>query len=118
MQDETAAAGKSPGRIVKAHNLSPVKAPLNAIFGNMINKRKTVGVFLCAITSEQKKELCRSISRAAKDLDYNVIFFSFIGTIGADYRNYAQNEHKMLDIIPFDELDGICLLYTSPSPRD
>lgn len=34
MQDETAAAGKSPGRIVKAHNLSPVKAPLNAIFGN------------------------------------------------------------------------------------
>ena len=44
MQDETAAAGKSPGRIVKAHNLSPVKAPLNAIFGNMINKRKTVTV--------------------------------------------------------------------------
>ena len=38
MQDETAAAGKSPGRIVKAHNLSPVKAPLNAIFGNMIKK--------------------------------------------------------------------------------
>lgn len=73
----------------------------------MINKRKTVGVFLCSITSEQKKELCRSISRAAKDLDYNVIFFSFIGTIGADYQNYAQNEHKMLDIIPFDELDGI-----------
>lgn len=44
MQDETAAAGNSPGRIVKAHNLSPVKAPLNAIFGNMINKRKTVTV--------------------------------------------------------------------------
>ena len=42
MQDETAAAGKSPGRIVKANNLSPVKAQLNAIFGNMINKRKTV----------------------------------------------------------------------------
>ena len=42
MQDETAAAGKSPGRIVKAHNLSPVKAPLNAIFGNMIYKRKTI----------------------------------------------------------------------------
>lgn len=59
------------------------------------------------VTVEQEKELCRSISRAAKDLDYNVIFFTFIGTIGADYQNYAQNEHKMLDIIPFDELDGI-----------
>ena len=44
MQDETAAAGKSPVRIVKDHYLSPVKAPLNAIFGNMINKRKTVTV--------------------------------------------------------------------------
>ena len=55
MQDETAAAGKSPGRIVKAHNLSPVKAPLNAIFGNMINKTATVN----------KKK-------------YNFLFFKFI----------------------------------------
>ncbi|MBQ5333838.1 MAG: GGDEF domain-containing protein [Oscillospiraceae bacterium] len=73
----------------------------------MINSRKTIGVFLCAITGEYKKELCRSISKAAGHLGYNVVFFSFIGTIGADYQNYGIKEHKMLDIIPFDELDGI-----------
>ena len=44
MQDETAVAGKSPGRIFKAHNLSPVKAPLNAIWGNVINNTKTAAV--------------------------------------------------------------------------
>lgn len=73
----------------------------------MINSRKTIGIFLCSITGEYKKELCRNISRAAEELGYNVIFFSFIGTIGADYQNYGKNENKLLEIIPYEDLDGI-----------
>ena len=74
---------------------------------NMINSHKTVGVFVCGIGDEFKETLCRSINIAAKSFGFNVLIFSFIGRIGAKYDDYGRYEDRLLDIIPFDRLDGI-----------
>ena len=72
----------------------------------MINGRKTVGLFLSGITGDLQRGLCKALYNTAKVFGYDVFFLNFVGLIGADYRDYAENEEKMLDVIPFDHLDG------------
>ncbi|MGN0636854.1 MAG: GGDEF domain-containing protein [Huintestinicola sp.] len=73
----------------------------------MINSHKTIGVFLCGIGGDYKQELCCSINIAAKSFGFNVLIFNFIGRIGEKYDDYGRYEDRLLDIIPFDRLDGI-----------
>ena len=72
----------------------------------MINGRKTVGLFLSGITGDLQKGLCKALYNSARENGYNVLFMNFVGIIGADYADYADHEEKLLDVIPFDLLDG------------
>ena len=73
----------------------------------MINSHKTIGVFISGIDWEYKKELCRSLNMAARGFGFNLLIFSFIGRIGEKYDDYGRYEDRLLDIIPFERLDGI-----------
>ena len=73
----------------------------------MINSHKTIGVFLCKIVEEYKQNLCRYLNMASKEYGFNLVIFSFIGKIGENYDDYGAYEDRLLDIIPFDSLDGI-----------
>ena len=73
----------------------------------MINGHKTIGIFLSGISGTFRRDLCCSLNRAARNHGFNVLFFNFLGTIGADHRDFGSMEHHILDIVPFDKLDGV-----------
>ena len=73
----------------------------------MINGRRTVGLFLGGVTGNLQRRFCKALYNSSKEYGYDIFFFNFVGLIGADYTEYATSEDKMLDIIPFDGLDGI-----------
>ena len=72
----------------------------------MINGRKAVGVFLGAITGNLSKSVSKSIYNSARERGYDLFFFNYVGLIGTDYTAYAENEDKLLNVIPFDKFDG------------
>ncbi|MBR1863193.1 MAG: LacI family DNA-binding transcriptional regulator [Ruminococcus sp.] len=73
----------------------------------MINSLKTIAFFECSITADYHRDFCRDINIAAKDLGYNILYFNFLGDISPRVSDYGANELKILDIVPFGELDGI-----------
>ena len=73
----------------------------------MINGHKTIGIFLSGISGTFRRDLCCSLNRAARNHGFNVLYFNFLGTIGADHRDFGSMEYHILYIVPFDKLDGV-----------
>lgn len=71
------------------------------------NGRKTIGVFISQVNMEFQENLSRGISIRAKELNYNVAFFTNFGGYGQD--KYDQGEIKIADLPHYEELDGIIL---------
>lgn len=72
----------------------------------MINGRKVIGFFLEGVSGNLQRRICTALYNVAEEHGYNMLFFNFVGIIGSDYKDYAEHEYKMLDVIPFHLLDG------------
>ncbi len=72
------------------------------------NSRKTIGVFITQVYQEFQEELSKGISKRAKELGYNVAFFSnFLGYGGFEYEAGEQS----IALLPrYQDLDGIIIL--------
>ena len=62
---------------------------------------------MTGISGTFRREQCRAISVSAKAHGYDVLFFNFVGLIGANLDVYGIREDWILDVIPFDRFDGI-----------
>ncbi len=72
------------------------------------NGRKTIGVFTTEAYQEYQDILGRGISKQAKELGYNVAFFS--NFVGYGELKYEQGERNMANLPKYDKLDGIILM--------
>lgn len=72
------------------------------------NSKKTIGVFVSQAYQEYQDMLSRGIISRARDLDYNVAFFTNFPGYG-DF-NYEAGEKCMADFPMYEDLDGIILL--------
>lgn len=72
------------------------------------NSRKTIGVFVTQVYQEYQDMLSRGIIVRARELDYNVAFFTnFLGY--GDF-NYEAGEQSMANLPMYEDLDGVILL--------
>ncbi len=72
-----------------------------------LNGRKTIGVFVSQANAEFQEDLGRGISIRARDLNYNVAFFTNFGGYGQN--EYDAGEIKISDLPDYSKLDGIIL---------
>jgi diguanylate cyclase (GGDEF)-like protein len=72
------------------------------------NNRKTIGVFATQINQEFQKVLIRGISKKAKELGYNVAFFT--NFLGYGEIQYEVGERSIADLPVYQDLDGIVIL--------
>jgi diguanylate cyclase (GGDEF)-like protein len=72
------------------------------------NERKTIGVFVTLAYQEYQDILGRGIAKRAKELGYNVAFFS--NFVGYGELKYEQGELSIVNLPGYDKLDGIILL--------
>lgn len=72
------------------------------------NDRKTIGVFVTQEYNESQKILTRGICMRAKDLGYNVAFFT--NFLAYDEVEYEKGERSIADLPEYDDLEGIILL--------
>lgn len=72
------------------------------------NGRKTIGVFISQINTEFQDVLSRGISTRAKELDYNIAFFTNFGGYGQPV--YDLGEYKIADLPYYEDLDGIVMV--------
>ena len=103
------------------------------------NKRLNIGFFTCHLDNDYAYEVCKGVDYAAKELDVNLIVFPgmYMNASYNDPKNarfdyqynsifYYASKHTLDALIVsigsigsfLSENDMICLLYTSPSPRD
>ena len=71
------------------------------------NGRKTIGVFISQVFGEYQSNLSKGISKRAKELDYNVAFFTYFNGYG-QYR-YDIGERGIADLPVYEDLDGIII---------
>lgn len=71
------------------------------------NGRKTIGVFISQLKTDFQTTLSKGITERAKELDYNVMFFTNFGGYGDDI--YDKGEILIADIPYYSDLDGIIL---------
>lgn len=71
------------------------------------NARKTIGVFISEINKEFQEVLSRGISTRAKELDYNVAYFTNFGGYGQPL--YDLGEGKISELPSYKDLDGIII---------
>lgn len=71
------------------------------------NNRKTIGVFISHAYQSFQDAFSRGIITKARELDYNVAFFSSFGGYGIKY--YELGESHMTEIPCYEELDGIII---------
>jgi diguanylate cyclase (GGDEF)-like protein len=71
------------------------------------NKKKTIGVFISQVNDEFQEFLSRGIIMKAKELDYNVAFFTNFGGFGQVA--YDIGEAYIADLPCYEELDGIII---------
>jgi diguanylate cyclase (GGDEF)-like protein len=71
------------------------------------NGRKTIGVFVSQVNEEFQETLSKGISTRAKELNYNVAFFTNFGGYGQ--QAYDIGELKIADLPNYEDLDGIIL---------
>lgn len=71
------------------------------------NDKKTIGVFLSQVNHEFQDLLSKGIMTRAKELDYNVAFFTNFGGYGQE--SYDLGELYIADLPNYEELDGIII---------
>ncbi len=71
------------------------------------NKRRTIGVFLSQVNEDYQDILSRGIITRAKELDYNVAFFTNFGGYGQP--SYDLGELAITELPHYEGLDGIIL---------
>ena len=72
------------------------------------NDRKTIGVFVCRTVEHFQHELCAGITKRARELGYNVAFFTAFG----DFMNnggFTNGEKVVIDIPKYEDFDGVIL---------
>ncbi len=72
------------------------------------NGRRTIGVFISQVNSEFQEVLSRGISTRAKELNYNVAFFTNFGGYGQP--QYDSGECQIAEIPCYEDLDGIIIV--------
>lgn len=72
------------------------------------NGRKTIGVFISQVNGEFQEGLSRGISNRARELNYNVAFFTNFGGYGQN--EYDEGERRIADLPDYSKLDGIILV--------
>lgn len=73
-----------------------------------LNGRKTIGIFLEAMTREFPKRLCQGVIATAKEKGYNVVVFNSFGKYGDNNRHFTGDQ-MIFDLPPYEELDGVIL---------
>jgi DNA-binding LacI/PurR family transcriptional regulator len=71
------------------------------------NNRKTIGVFTSQVNEEYQDTLSRGIMTKAKELDYNVAFFTNFGGFGQ--HSYDMGEAYIASLPIYEALDGIII---------
>jgi diguanylate cyclase (GGDEF)-like protein len=71
------------------------------------NNKKTIGVFISHVNGDFQDALSKGIITKAKELDYNVAFFTNFGGFGQ--RAYDLGELLISDLPSYGELDGIII---------
>jgi len=71
------------------------------------SKRKTIGVFISQVNQEFQDNLSKGIITKAKELDYNVAFFTNFGGYGQPA--YDKGEAEITNLPNYEELDGIII---------
>jgi diguanylate cyclase (GGDEF)-like protein len=72
-----------------------------------VNGRKTIGVFISQIYEEYQDTLSKGISVRAKELGYNVAFFTNFGGFGQ--ASYDVGERGIANLPNYEDLDGIII---------
>lgn len=73
----------------------------------VLNGRRTLGLFISGIQGSFRRDLCEALNILGKQHGYDLLYFHLIGQIGADCKDFGIKEDSILDVIPFDKLDGI-----------
>lgn len=71
------------------------------------NKKKTIGVFISQVNEEYQDHVSKGIITKAKELDYNVAFFTNFGGFGQS--SYDIGEGYIADLPSYEHLDGIII---------
>ncbi len=71
------------------------------------NHRKSIGVFVSQVNEEFPDVLCKGIITRARELDYNVAFFTNFGGLGQ--AEYDLGEAYITELPNYKELDGIII---------
>jgi diguanylate cyclase (GGDEF)-like protein len=71
------------------------------------NGRKTIGVFISQIQQEYQNTLSKGISVRAKELGYNVAFFTNFG--GNGQAAYDKGERNIANLPVYEDFDGIII---------
>ena len=69
-------------------------------------KRKTIGVFLCKAYDLFDNAVYRTLEKAAKQYDLDVIVFTTVGYVSSQ-NEYDAQERGMFAFAPIEQLDGI-----------
>lgn len=84
------------------------------------NGRKTIGVFLNRAELEFQQVLSKSLTKTAKECDYNIVFLTSFG-IRETETMYDLYEKNVVDFAPIEEFDAIIVAldtYDTPSFRE
>lgn len=71
------------------------------------NNKKTIGVFISHVKSDFQEALSKGIITKARELDYNVAFFTNFGGFGL--QAYDKGELLIADLPDYEKLDGIII---------
>ncbi|MDF2485432.1 MAG: hypothetical protein K0R46_1600 [Herbinix sp.] len=71
------------------------------------SKRRTIGVFISQVNQEFQDNLSKGIMTKAKELDYNVVFYTNFGGYGQPA--YDIGEAEVTNLPNYEELDGIIM---------
>ncbi|MDF2905682.1 MAG: hypothetical protein K0R34_1003 [Herbinix sp.] len=71
------------------------------------SKRRTIGVLISQVNHEFQDNLSKGIIKKAKELDYNVAFFTNFGGYGQSA--YDVGEAEIANLPNYEELDGIII---------
>ncbi len=72
------------------------------------NGRKTIGVYVTQIHLEYQDKVSRGICERAKELGYNVAFFT--NYMGYGEKQYEIGENSVADLPKYEDFDGIILM--------
>ncbi len=72
------------------------------------NGRKTIGVFISQVNAEFQDTVSRGIQTRAKELNYNVAFFTNFGGYGQPH--YDSGEIQIADVPFYQDFDGVIVV--------